>query len=136
MDEAVALLGHPHLIRGTVVEGRKLGRTIGIPTANVDPGEKRLMPRSGVYAAKVYFEDRSCLAVVNIGNRPTVGGHRVTVEPWILDFEGDLYGRELTLELYSFLRPEQTFGNLEQLRREILRNGEQTRQYFGNLSNR
>ena len=136
MDEAVALLGHPHLIRGTVVLGRKLGRTIGIPTANVDPGEKRLMPRSGVYAAKAYFEDRCCLAVVNIGNRPTVGGHRVTVEPWILDFEGDLYGRELTLELYSFLRPEQTFGNLEQLRREILRNGEQTRQYFGNLSNR
>lgn len=130
MDEAVTLLGHPHLIRGTVVEGRKLGRTIGIPTANVDPGENRLMPRNGVYAAKAYFEDQCRPAVVNIGNRPTVGGHRVTVEPWILDFDGDLYGKELALELYTFLRPERTFEDLEALRQEILRNGEQTRQYF------
>ena len=130
MEEAVALLGHPHVIRGIVVEGRKLGRTIGIPTANVDPGEKRLMPRSGVYAAKASFEGQSRLAVVNIGNRPTVGGHRVTIEPWILDFYGDLYGKELTLELFTFLRPERTFENLEQLRQEILRNGEQTRQFL------
>lgn len=130
MDEAVTLLGHPHLIRGTVVEGRKLGRTIGIPTANVDPGENRLMPRNGVYAAKAYFGDQCRPAVVNIGNRPTVGGHRVTVEPWILDFDGDLYGKELALELYTFLRPERTFEDLEALRQEILRNGEQTRQYF------
>ncbi len=132
MEEAVVLLGHPHLIRGTVVEGRKLGRTIGIPTANVDPGEKRLMPRSGVYAAKVYFGDQCRLAVVNIGSRPTVGGHRVTVEPWILDFDGDLYGKELTLELYAFLRPEEKFEDLHALRREILRNEEQTRQFFTN----
>ena len=68
--------------------------------------------------------------MVNIGNRPTVGGHRVTVEPWILDFDGDLYGKELALELYTFLRPERTFEDLEALRQEILRNGEQTRQYF------
>ncbi len=133
MEEAVTLLGHPHLIRGTVVEGRKLGRTIGVPTANVDPGDKRLLPRSGVYAAKAYFEGQCHLAVVNIGNRPTVGGHRVTVEPWILSFDGDLYGKELTLELYVFLRPEKKFEDLNALRREILRNGEQTRQLFANL---
>ena len=132
MEEAVALLGHPHLIRGPVVEGRKLGRTIGIPTANVDPGESRLMPRNGVYAAKVYFGDQCRLAVVNIGNRPTVGGHRVTVEPWILDFDGDLYGKELTLELHAFIRPEEKFEDLHALRGEILRNGEKTRQFFAN----
>ncbi len=132
MDEAVTLLGHPHLIRGTVVEGRKLGRTIGIPTANVDPGENRLLPRCGVYAAKAYYEDQCRLAVVNIGSRPTVGGHRVTVEPWILDFDGDLYGKELTLELYTFLREEKKFESLEDLRKEILRNADRTRHFFYN----
>ncbi len=133
MEEAVSLLGHPHVIRGTVVQGRGLGRTIGIPTANVDPGEKRLLPRRGVYAAKAYFDQQCRLAVVNIGNRPTVGGHRVTIEPWLPEFRGDLYGKELTLELFAFLRPEQTFADLESLRREILHNGEQTRQFFEKL---
>ena len=95
MEEAVTLLGHPHLIRGTVIGGRKIGRTIGIPTANIDPGEKRLLPRAGVYAAKAYFDGECRPAVVNIGSRPTVGGSHVTIEPWILDFSGDLYGKEL-----------------------------------------
>ena len=130
MDEAVTLLGHPHLIRGTVVEGRKLGRTIGIPTANVDPGENRLMPRNGVYAAKAYFGDQCRPAVVNIGNRPTVGGHRVTVEPWILDFAGDLYGKTITLEFHAFLRPERKFDSLEALKAAIEENARQTREYF------
>ncbi|MBR6825491.1 MAG: riboflavin biosynthesis protein RibF, partial [Oscillospiraceae bacterium] len=131
MEEAVALLGHPHMLRGTVVTGRRLGRTIGIPTANVDPGEKRLLPRHGVYAAKAVFEGQTHLAVVNIGNRPTVGGTHVTVEPWLLDFEGDLYGKELTLLFYAFLRPEQAFPDLDALRREIHRNAEQTRALLG-----
>ena len=131
MEEAVTLLGHPHMLRGTVVSGRKLGRTIGIPTANVDPGEKRLLPCHGVYAAKAVFEGQTHLAVVNIGNRPTVGGTHVTVEPWLLDFEGDLYGKELTLLFYAFLRPEQAFPDLDALRREIHRNAEQTRALLG-----
>lgn len=131
MDEAVALLGHPHLIRGTVVGGRKIGRTIGIPTANLEPGEKRLLPRSGVYAARAFYDGMYRPAVVNIGSRPTVGGSHVTIEPWILDFEGDLYGKELSLELYAFLRPEKKFEDLNALRREILRNADQTRTLFG-----
>lgn len=130
MEEAVALLGHPHLIRGTVVKGRQVGRTIGIPTANIDPGEKRLLPCSGVYAAKAHFHGKCYPAVVNIGNRPTVGGHHVTVEPWILDFNGDLYGKELSLEFFAFLRHEEKFEDLNALRQEILRNAEQTRQLF------
>ncbi len=134
MEEAVALLGHPHLIRGAVVEGRKLGRTIGIPTANVDPGENRLLPCCGVYAAMACFEGQCHPAVVNIGNRPTVGGHHITIEPWILDFEGDLYGKDLSLELYRFLRPEKKFTDLDELRQEIHHNAEQTRQLFQEFS--
>ncbi len=130
MEEAVTLLGHPHLIRGTVVSGRKIGRTIGIPTANIAPGEKRLLPRAGVYGAKAYFGEECRMAVVNIGSRPTVGGSHVTIEPWILDFDGDLYGKELTLALYAFLRPEKKFSDLRELREEIQRNAEQTRRIF------
>lgn len=135
MSEAIDLLGHPHVIRGTVVEGRKLGRTIGIPTANIDPGLNRLMPACGVYAARAVFEDTAYLAVVNIGSRPTVGGTHVTIEPWILDYNGNLYGKELTLLLYAFLRPEKKFSDLQALREEIQRNADQTRAYFRMFSN-
>ncbi len=129
MEEAVACLGHPHLMSGTVVSGRKLGRTLGIPTANFIP-EGVLLPRFGVYAAKAYFDEEEHLAVVNIGTRPTVDGHRATVEPWILDFEGDLYGKLLRLELCEFLRPEVKFASVQALREEILKNADQTRAFF------
>ena len=68
--------------------------------------------------------------MTNVGTRPTVNGQSITVEPWILDYEGDLYGREITLEFYRFLRPERKFPDLTSLKEEILRNAEQTRAYF------
>ena len=126
MEKAVEFLGHPHILSGTVVSGRKLGRTIGIPTANIQIPEGVILPPKGVYACKV--GDR--LAVTNIGDRPTVGGHKVTIEPWLLDFDGDLYGRSITVEFYKFLRPEQKFPSLEALRSEILKNAEETRIFF------
>ena len=124
---AVRFLGHPHLLSGTVVSGQRLGRTLGIPTANVIPAEGILIPRFGVYAARAYFDGKEQLAVVNIGVRPTVHGDGVTVEPWILDFDGDLYGHNLRLELVDFLRPEKKFASLEALKAEVHRNAEQTR---------
>jgi len=129
MEEAVRFLGHPHILTGTVVSGRQLGRTMGIPTANLELPEGVVVPRFGVYACKVGAN----LAVTNVGTRPTVGGHHTTVEPWILDFDGDLYGKTLTLEFYAFLRPERRFGSLEELRGEIQRNREQTREFFANF---
>lgn len=129
-EKAVALLGHPHIFIGKVIDGRKLGRTLGIPTANLSVDRGVLIPKYGVYAAKACFDDTEHLAVVNIGMRPTVSGQHVTLEPWILDFDGDLYGKELRLELYAFLRAEKRFDSLEALRAQILRNAEQTRAYF------
>lgn len=126
IEKAATFLGHPHILSGTVVSGRKLGRTIGIPTANIQIPEGVILPPKGVYACKV----GSCLAVTNIGDRPTVGGHKVTIEPWLLDFEGDLYGKGITVEFYRFLRPEQKFDSLEELRAEILKNAEETRNFF------
>lgn len=130
MNEAVACLGHPHLISGTVVHGRQLGRTLGIPTANLLPAQGLLLPKFGVYAAMAQFGDLHRPAVVNIGSRPTVEGHRVTVEPWILDFEGDLYGQHLELSLYRFLRPEKKFDSLEDLKQAIHKNAEETLAFF------
>lgn len=130
MATAVRFLGHPHILTGEVISGRKIGRSIGVPTANllIPPGI--VVPRFGVYACRVEIEGRSYCAVANVGTRPTVGGHRVTVEPWILDFQGDLYGKEITLEFHKFLRPEQKFDSLEDLRREIRKNAEQTKEFF------
>ena len=84
----------------------------------------------GVYACKAEVEGKTYLAVTNVGNRPTVGGHRVTVEPWLLDFDGDLYGRTITLLFYAFLRPEKKFDSLEELKTEIQKNALQTREFF------
>ena len=125
--KAVRFLGHPHILTGTVISGRHLGRTLGIPTANLSVSEGILVPKFGVYAARAVFDGQTRPAVVNIGVRPTVDGHTVTVEPWILDFDGDLYGHTLRLELTDYLRPEQKFASLEALKSEILRNAETVR---------
>lgn len=132
MEKAVEFMGHPHVFTGTVVSGRKLGRTIGVPTANLLLPEGVVMPKFGVYACDVLIDGVCYMAVTNVGNRPTVGGHRVTVEPWILDFDGDLYGKELTLRFYKFLRPEKKFPSLEALQEEIRKNAVETRNFFKN----
>ena len=133
MEEANRFLGHPHILSGDVKEGRKLGRTLGIPTANLWIPEGVMVPRHGVYACKALLGGKAYPAVTNIGSRPTVGGHRVTVEPWLLDFSGDLYGKELTLQFHTFLRPERKFESLEELRQEIQKNAAQTREFFGKI---
>ncbi|MBQ9761684.1 MAG: bifunctional riboflavin kinase/FAD synthetase [Oscillospiraceae bacterium] len=130
MEQAGAFLGHRHMLTGTVVPGRHLGRTLGIPTANLVLPRHLLIPKFGVYICRATVDGASYPAVTNVGTRPTVGGQNVTVEPWILDFEGDLYGRELTLEFCKFLRPEIKFPTLKDLQAEIQKNAQETRQYF------
>ena len=129
-ETANRFLGHPHILSGAVVPGRQLGRTIGIPTANLRIPDGVLTPGFGVYACRVRFDGREYMAVTNVGNRPTVNGHHVTVEPWILDFSGDLYGKTITLEFHKFLRPERKFDSLEELKAAIAENARQTREYF------
>ena len=130
VEQAARFLGHPHILTGEVVTGRKIGRTIGIPTANLATAKEVAQLRHGVYACKAAVGEQTFLAVTNVGRRPTVGGHVVTVEPWLLDFKGDLYGKQLTLEFYSFLRPERKFDSLEELKEEIQKNALQTRKFF------
>lgn len=131
MATAVRFLGHPHFLSGTVVPGKQLGRRLGIPTANLRYPDGLVMPKFGVYACKAWVEGATYPAVTNIGTRPTVEGHSITVEPWILDFSGDLYGKELALGFCRFLRPERKFDSLEELKAAILANAEQTRALLG-----
>ena len=133
MEEANAFLGHPHMLTGLVIHGKQLGRTIGIPTANLELPKDLVIPRFGVYACRALVKGKWYPAVTNVGVRPTVSGEGITVEPWILNFEGDIYGNQITLEFYSFLRPEQKFPSLQALQQEIRRNAEQTLQLMGEL---
>jgi len=133
MATAVRFLGHPYVLTGTVVHGRKLGRTLGIPTANLRLPEGLVIPKFGVYACSTEIDGVTYPAVTNIGNRPTVNGHHTTVEPWILDYSGDLYDRRITLQFHYFIRPEMKFDSLEEPQAEIRRNAEEARAYLQNL---
>ena len=129
MTRAVAYLGHPHILTGTVVHGKGLGRTIGIPTANLIPPDGLVPLCRGVYDTTVVLPDgKRYMAVTNVGICPTVNqGNHVTVEPWILDYEGDLYGQTIRVEFYHFLRGERKFGGLDELKHEIHKNAAETR---------
>ena len=133
MESATRLLGHPHTLTGTVIHGKHLGSRLGFPTANLLLPEGTVTPKFGVYACRAIVDGIPYPAVTNVGTRPTVEGSGITVEPWILDFSGDLYGREIGLEFYYFLRPEMRFPDLESLRQEIFRNAQQTRVYLGSM---
>lgn len=133
MAHAVRFLGHPHVLSGTVVHGKQLGRTLGIPTANLLLPEGLVVPKFGVYACLAEIDGKTYPAVTNVGTRPTVNGVGVTVEPWILDFAGDLYDKEIRLEFHRFLRPERKFPDLSALQEEIRRNAEETRAWFSEM---
>ena len=130
MATAVRFLGHPYVLTGQVVRGQQIGRTLGVPTANLLLPEGVVVPKFGVYACGCLVDGVWYPAVTNIGTRPTVSGSGITVEPWILDFSGDLYGRDITLAFHRFLRPEQKFPDLEALRAQIHRDADQTRDLF------
>jgi riboflavin kinase/FMN adenylyltransferase len=125
--EVRGVLGRPHALTGVVVHGDQRGRTIGVPTANLsEPAE--LLPPNGVYAVLAERHDpvqggfiRLAQGVTNIGVRPTVGGGRLSVETYLLDFAGDLYDSRLRVHLVASLREEKKFGSLDELKAQIRR---------------
>ena len=132
VERAMDYLGHPHILTQTVRHGRRIGRTIGIPTVNLVPPPHVLVPGDGVYVARVCLEDGSSYAAVtNVGTRPTVNnGSDLTVESWMLDFGGDLYGQSIRVEFYRRLRDEIRFDSLEALKHQIETDAESVRAYF------
>ena len=129
---AAKFLGHPYRLTGLVRHGKQLGRTLGFPTANMAFPDFLAKPRFGVYACRARLPEGDFPAVTNLGLRPTVDGQSVTVESWLLDFRGELYGRDLTLEFYDFIRPERKFESLDAMREEIFRNARQARDALRN----
>ena len=131
MERARIFLGHPHTLSDTVAHGKRLGTALGFPTVNLSVPAGVLIPAHGVYATKIWVDGQAHLAVTNIGIRPTVDdGDRLTVEGFLLDFEGNLYGKTVRVEFFKFLRPEIKFPSYDALRKEIMRNVDQTRAYF------
>ena len=132
VERAALFLGHPHCLSQTVRHGQRLGRTIGIPTVNLAVPAHVLTPERGVYITRAFLPDgRNCPGVTNVGTRPTVTeGDTVSVETYLLGFDGDLYGQTVRLDFYKRLRGEVKFPSLEALRQEILRNVAETEAYF------
>lgn len=120
MEMAERLLGDPYTLSGAVVRGRQIGRTLGCPTANMYPEPDKLLPPNGVYYSRVICEGKSFNAISNVGRRPTVSDADVTgVESYLYDFDRELYGQQILVELLSFRRAERRFEDLEALRAQL-----------------
>jgi riboflavin kinase/FMN adenylyltransferase len=119
MTEATGLLGRPFQLLGQVVAGERRGRILGFPTANLFVSPRLLLPADGVYAAWARVGDALHRAMVNIGVRPTFGSGAHTVEAHLLDFEEEIYGREMRLDFMERLREEQRFGSVEALTEQL-----------------
>ena len=125
---AARFLGAPFHMRGTVAHGDKRGRTLGFPTANLVPDARLVVPDHGIYACRAWVDGQTHVAAVNVGVRPTFKtGRGLLVEAFLLDFDGDIYGRELRLDFLERLRGEKRFDTVESLVEQMGADVEQTR---------
>mgnify|MGYP003784479389 CR=1 FL=1 len=131
MESVNDMLGQPYMIMGEVLHGRRIGRTLGMPTTNITPDKSKLLPPCGVYPSKTIIGGKYYYGVTNIGYNPTVG---VTpskrVETFIFDFDGDLYGQIIEIELMTYERPELKFASIEELKEKMEEDIEFARRYF------
>ena len=131
LKSARELLGYPYFMIGTVKSGRKLGRTIGIPTINIYPDSIKLLPFDGAYASKVTVDGKTNYGITNIGKNPTVSDDNPrVVETHIFDFDEDIYGKKVKIEFLDFLRPEKKFASIDELKAQIGRDIKYTKESF------
>ncbi len=132
MEIVETLLGRPFSVRGEVIHGRRLGRTFGMPTINIQPPEEKLLPPNGVYGSTMIIDGVKHYGVTNIGYKPTVGAElRPGVETYILNYEGNLYGKTVEVKLHQYLRPEMKFENVEQLKEQMHKDMLNAMELFG-----
>ncbi|KQK25694.1 riboflavin biosynthesis protein RibF [Chryseobacterium aquaticum] len=115
IKEANEMLGYSYSVSGTVVHGKKLGRTIGYPTANIETDSIKLLPKKGAYIVEVFVNENQYKGMLSIGTNPTVNGEKLTVEVYILDFNEDIYDQNITVKFRDFLHEEIKFESLEKL---------------------
>ncbi len=131
MEKCRELLGRDYTVQGTVLKGNQLGRTIGVPTCNMIASKDKILPPNGVYFTRVTLDDRQLCGVTNVGTKPTVSAETVVgVETHILDFEEDVYGKELKLEFLHFHRTEQKFQDLDALKEQLYQDIKDAGEYF------
>ncbi|MDO5695338.1 MAG: riboflavin biosynthesis protein RibF [Eubacteriales bacterium] len=134
IEDVNAMLGYPVFITGTVIKGHQLGRTIGIPTANLAWPTDKMMPPKGVYAARVVHGQRQFDGVANIGVKPTVSDdEQPLIEVNIFDFTGDIYGEVIRVELFHMIRPEQKFNSIRALSDRLYRDVSLSKEFFQTL---
>ena len=133
LDDANMLLGYDYSLTGTIVEGKKIGRSIGFPTANIRPDTHKLIPANGVYAAEVITDDGSYAGMLSIGTNPTINReNRIrSIEVNILNFDRDIYGRDLKVVLKKRLRDEIKFDSIDQLTDQMAKDKADTLKLFG-----
>lgn len=115
VDKAMKMLNRPYIIKGKVVHGKKLGRTIGFSTANLDYSKEALIPRKGVYYTNVQWQGKIYKGITSVGNNPTVNGDKLTIETYILDFNNDLYGHNIKVYFIKKIRDEKKFNSIDDL---------------------
>ncbi|MBD5480984.1 MAG: bifunctional riboflavin kinase/FAD synthetase [Lachnospiraceae bacterium] len=134
MEQAEKLLGRPYTFRGTVCHGRSLGKTLDMPTVNLIPEEGKLFPPFGVYFSRVRIGDQIYRGITNIGRKPTVGDKEsVGVETYIYDFEEEIYGSSIEVQLLSYKRPEQRFESVEALKEQLAADRRDGLAFFCNI---
>jgi riboflavin kinase/FMN adenylyltransferase len=133
VTEAAGLLGRPYMLRGEVVVGDRRGRSIGFPTANVLPDTDAVIPARGVYAGSLRFGEKEYTACTNVGVAPTFGRTESRVEAYLLDFEGDLYGRVVDVSFVKRIREERRFSGVDELIGQIRRDVDEARIIAGGL---
>lgn len=119
MELVQKLLGYPYFVSGEVLHGRKLGRTLGMPTTNLVPTTKKLLPPNGVYLSRTRIEGKIYPGITNIGYKPTIGETFRGVETYMFDFDGDLYGENIEVELLKYKRPEIKFDSVDALKAQM-----------------
>ncbi|MBI2851153.1 MAG: bifunctional riboflavin kinase/FAD synthetase [Chloroflexi bacterium] len=127
IKKATSLIGRPFSLRGKVTNGAGRGAGLGFPTANLEIDPQQLLPPDGVYATQAYVDSKTYQAVTNIGKNPTFGENKRTVETYLLDYQGALYGRELRIEIIERLRGEKRFKSVEDLKKQMKVDVEQGR---------
>lgn len=130
IQEANDMLGYSYSVSGEVVHGKKIGRTIGYPTANINVDETKLLPKKGAYIVEVWLKGNFYKGMLSVGTNPTVGGERLTVEVYILDFKGDIYGENITIKFREFLHEEIKFESLEKLMEQLDKDKEKTEKFL------
>lgn len=124
VSEAMEMLSRPYSLIGKVVHGRKIGRTMGFPTANLDVNKNSILPKIGVYYTNVKVNNNLYKGITNIGNNPTVDGKKITIETYILDFDKDIYGEYMEVNFIKKIRDMKKFNDLKELKEELERNKE------------